>query len=78
MYWQQRGNLDEWWLYRNRNPISRGRVIKREGAYFYQPRDGATAYNPYKAVRLEGITTLEDAQAAATVLLSLKQTGSEG
>jgi hypothetical protein len=77
MYWNQRGFLDEWRLFSSSGELSIGRVIKRDGAYFYQRRDdgisSTLAYYPYKAVRLEGITTLEDAQAAATVLLSLKE-----
>jgi hypothetical protein len=74
MYWNQRGNLDEWRLFTFSYAPSIGRVIKRGGVYFYQPRQRTPfPYNPDKAVRLEGITTLEDAQAAATVLLSLKE-----
>ena len=74
MYWQQRGNLDEWRLFSSSGELSIGRVIKREGAYLYQPRQRTPSpYDPNNAVRLEGITTLEDAQAAAAVLLSLKE-----
>jgi hypothetical protein len=74
MYWQQRGTLDEWRLFPHSGELSIGRVTKRDGAYLYQPRQRTPSpYDPDKAVRLEGITTLEDAQAAATVLLSLKE-----
>lgn len=52
--------------------------LRRDGAgeYWLTPRVMGipTNYETWPAIKLEGITTLEDAQAAGLVLLSLKQT----
>jgi hypothetical protein len=58
-------------------PFSVGRIVEHEGAYWYEPaRDANRRYDFHlRAIKLEGIDTLEDAQAAAgmLILLSLKE-----
>lgn len=65
-----------WRLFAGSGGASFGQ-LRRDGAgeYWLTPHMGGVInYSAWPAIKLEGITTLEDAQAAGLVLLSLKQT----
>ncbi len=67
--WTQRGTLDEWRLIYRTDPLSVVRLIRRDGKFSYQLRP----YGGLSRTRLEGITTLEDAQAVVMTLVGAQR-----
>lgn len=75
--WVPRGILNnpfEWLAHIRGEPFSVGRVVEHGGAYWYEPaRERNRRYEFHRrAIKLEGITTLEDAQAAAGMMILLR------
>lgn len=68
-YWKQRGTLDEWRLLKYENIRSFVRLIRRDGKFSYELRP----YGGLSRTRLEGITTLEDAQAVVMTLVGAQR-----
>lgn len=74
--WVPRGisNPYQWMAHIMGEPFSVGRIVEHEGAYWYEPaRDMNKRYDFHlRAIKLEGIDTLQDAQAAAGMMILLR------
>ena len=73
--WVPRGtsNPYQWMAHIRGEPSSVGRVLLHEGAYWYEPRERNRWYDFHlRAIKLEGIDTLQDAQAAAGMMILLR------